>query len=336
MVTDKVDGRLDMPHQREGLLFQPVRVALVFALVYSILCGTYIWFSGFAAARMAQDVESLRYIESVKGTIFIIVTGIALFLLSWALLALLARQEVELLQQRDALVESERRASAGLFASSVAHDINNILMALRFDMDELEQADGIDENYRQTLQRVNKAQEDLAVLARRLVATGQKEIPGEFVEVEMVPLVRDTIDYVQLHSKARTCRIDLDAEGPVMIHANPTIIRQMLSNLLINAAEATNGRGHIMVRLRETDKDLVIEVHDNGPGIPSDRWDSIMTALHTSKLHGSGLGLLSVKVYAEAHQGRVRVDDSFLGGACFVITLPLHERASLGILAEVF
>jgi len=335
-VGEKAGNGMNGIRRREEPLFQPLRVALVLVLGYALLCVAYIWLSDLVAAQTAETVEELRHIESVKGTIFILITGTALFFSSWALLTLIARQEVALLQQRNALVESEKRASAGLFASSVAHDINNILMALRFDIDELEQATRIDNNYHETLRQVIGALEDLAVLARRLVAMGKKEIPGEFVDVDMVSLVRDTIRYVQLHSRARSCRIDLDAEGEVMTQANPVIIRQMLANLLINAADATNGRGQIIVRVRETDSDLVIEVHDNGPGIPCSEWETIMTTLQTSKPNGSGLGLLSVKVYAEAHQGRVRIDDSFLGGACFIITMPLHDRARRGILAEVF
>jgi two-component system sensor histidine kinase HydH len=310
-------------------------VAVILVVAYVLISGIYIWSSGILAARAVSTVMDLYKIELLKGTAFVAVTGILLLLFSWALLSLIARQEVELVHHRNALVESERRATAGLFASSVAHDINNILMAMRFDVEELEQEQA-DPDKQQVVQQIGTALDDLTVLARRLMTAGKRGIPGEFTDVDMTELARETVDYVRTHSKARTCRIDFDAEQTIRMRANPTIIRQMLSNLILNAADATDGKGHILVRLRQTEKDLILEVHDNGPGIAPERREAIFTEMQSTKPQGTGLGLLSVKVYAEAHQGTAAVMQSFLGGACFQIVLPLHERARHGILAEVF
>lgn len=318
----------------EGPFFQPLRVAVILVLAYVVISGIYIWSSDVLAARFASSVTELWRIQLMKGIAFIAVTGTLLLFSSWALLSLIARQEVELVRQRNALLESERRATAGLFASSVAHDINNVLMALRFDVQELEELE--DPDKQQVIQQISTALDDLTVLARRLMAAGKKGIPGDFTEEDMTELVRETVSYVKTHSKARTCRIDFDAEETIRMRANPTIIRQMLSNLIINAADATDGKGQILVRMRATDKDLILEVHDNGPGIPSERREALFTEMQSTKPQGTGLGLLSVKVYVEAHQGTVEAGESFLGGACFRIVLPLHERARHGILAEVF
>jgi signal transduction histidine kinase len=96
----------------------------------------------------------------------------------------------------------------------------------------------------------------------------------------------------------------------------------MLLNLILNAADATRGRGRIDVYSRREDESVVLEVHDDGPGVPPDLREKVFTAFFSSKAHGTGLGLLSVKVTVEAHGGTVEVGDSDLGGARLKVTLP--------------
>jgi two-component system sensor histidine kinase HydH len=76
------------------------------------------------------------------------------------------------------------------------------------------------------------------------------------------------------------------------------------------------------VRLAIDAESACIEVHDNGPGIPDDAKEAIFEAFYTSKPDGLGLGLVSVKVCADAHHGSVEVFRSDLGGAAFRVRLP--------------
>ena len=99
-------------------------------------------------------------------------------------------------------------------------------------------------------------------------------------------------------------------------------------HLILNAADATHGRGRIDVSLRRRDEVAVLEVQDNGPGVPAERRGAIFEAFYSSKPHGTGLGLLTVKVTAEEHGGTVEVLDSELGGACFRVTLPRQGRGN--------
>jgi signal transduction histidine kinase len=98
----------------------------------------------------------------------------------------------------------------------------------------------------------------------------------------------------------------------------------MLLNLVLNAADAGCNRGTVLVRAVPAPDNVVIEVHDNGPGIPASEREKIFHSLYTTKPDGTGLGLLAVQACAKTHQGHIQVLSSGLGGACFSITLPLH------------
>ena len=106
------------------------------------------------------------------------------------------------------------------------------------------------------------------------------------------------------------------------------MLSMMLLNLILTAADATRGRGRIDVSLRRGDSEVVLEVNDDGPGVPAERRGTIFDAFYSSKAHGTGLGLLTVKVSAEEHGGLVAVDDSELGGARFRVSLPRERPAA--------
>ncbi|MCX5770490.1 MAG: HAMP domain-containing sensor histidine kinase [Candidatus Hydrogenedentes bacterium] len=309
---------------------KPLRTTLVLVAVYMILVVAYIWTSGILAARASGSVEELRRLETIKEIAFVVVSSAALFLLSWQLLSRISRQEMVLLEQRDALVTAERRAVAGVFASSVAHDINNILMLLRYDVAELLQAQELNPEHKIITEQLGPAVEDLAVMSKRLAAAGQKSIPGEFIEVDLVALAQHVVEFAKTHAKLRHCSIEVTGDHSLSILANPTIMRLMLLNLLINAGDATGGQGQIQINVHQANNSALIEVHDNGPGVPERERENLFTPYYTSKQAegGVGLGLISVRVYAEAHAGTVGICDSHLGGACFNIRLPVrHEKA---------
>lgn len=308
---------------------KPMRATLVLVTLYMVVMLAYIWLSGVLAAHVSGTVEELWRLETIKGIGFVLISSAALFLLSWQLLSRISRQEMVLLEQRDALVTAERRAVAGVFASSVAHDINNILMLLRYDVSELLEAQELNPEHKIITEQLAPAVEDLAVMSKRLAAAGQKSIPGEFVEVDLVNLARRVVEFARYHAKLRHCSIEVTGDESLSILANSTIMRLMLLNLLINAGDATGGGGKIRINVQQSHNTALIEVHDNGPGVPESERESLFTPYYTSKQAegGVGLGLVSVRVYAEAHGGTAFICGSPLGGACFCIRLPVrHEK----------
>ncbi|MBK7556124.1 MAG: HAMP domain-containing histidine kinase [Flavobacteriales bacterium] len=163
-------------------------------------------------------------------------------------------------------------------------------------------------------------------LNQRLLTAGRQTLTGETRSLGLAALVRDCVLYVQGHPSVRGCRLDLTLEGPATVEGHAVLLHQLVGNLILNAGEATGGKGRIEIRLTQAEQEVVLEVHDNGPGVPEERRAGIFEALHTTKASGSGLGLFSVKACVDTHGGHVMVTSSQLGGACFRVRLP--RRAS--------
>ena len=101
----------------------------------------------------------------------------------------------------------------------------------------------------------------------------------------------------------------------------------MVSNLVLNAGEAANGRGTIEVATAEQGDEVLIEVHDDGPGVAKERRATLFDNLATTKATGTGLGLFSVRACAQGLGGSVEVGESPLGGALFRVRLPRQPAA---------
>jgi signal transduction histidine kinase len=107
----------------------------------------------------------------------------------------------------------------------------------------------------------------------------------------------------------------------VSIDADPDQLARVLTNLLINAGQAMNGKGSIWVDARREGAGTTLLVRDDGPGVPAELRGRIFEALFTTKAKGNGLGLALCRRIAEAHGGTVTLDPSERGAA-FRITIP--------------
>ncbi len=314
-----------------GYLNQPLRLAFWLALGYFCFASIYIVLSSEWAARVAETQEQLHRIEQTKGFLFIVITTLLLFLFAFLMFRRVARDERSLSDYRETLLTANRRAVAGLFASSVAHDINNILMVIESVTEQL--GDVQPEEKQTMLNQLGTANEELKSLVKRLASARSEQLSEKECEFDLSAEIRKITGLVRSHRKARWCNFQVEGPPNLKVVGRPALYHQILLNLLINAAEATGGRGNVRVLARSDGDELVIEVHDDGPGIPLERRAEIMEPFATTKPDGCGLGLLSVRVCAEAQSGTVSVGDSDLGGACFIVTVPKKSMSATGLAA---
>jgi signal transduction histidine kinase len=118
-------------------------------------------------------------------------------------------------------------------------------------------------------------------------------------------------------------------------------LRQLFTNLLTNAFEALEGTGSVDIRgtLMEEDHGtadeprpmpmILVEIVDNGPGVPRELADKVFSPFFTTKAQGSGLGLAIVRKIVDAHDGRIDLSTRPGGGACFRIALPVTSSEML-------
>jgi signal transduction histidine kinase len=310
-----------------GGLWQPLPIALMLGGIYLIFCSIYIWISGHLAAERAETVPELAHLEAVKGIVFVLVCSVLLALLAWRLLTRLAHKQAQLAQNQQALIMTERRAMAGSLASTVAHDMNNILTVGCASAELLLLGNKLDTDQKELVQDINDSFKRMMELAKRLSSMGRAGTRSELQPGDLRQVLEDEVNFARHHERLRPCQIKLDAPESVQMPMNAAILQHMIFNLLLNAAEATQGKGQIEVRVRRERSAAIVEVHDNGPGVPVDQRERIFDAFYTTKSDGQGLGLLSVKAAAQMHRGRALVIESPLGGACFRVNLPLEPTA---------
>lgn len=304
---------------------RPLRLALIVSLVFLTVSLAYIVISGQIAAHASQSVGDLQSVERIKGSIYVATASFLLFVLCYYLFRGIAKRESALADMRSGMIAAERRAAAGLFASSVAHDMNNVLSIMDYATRHLAGDHGTVDA--ETLEDLRKANTDLRTLSEILGRASGLNLGDSEADFDLAMAVRDTVTLARTHRKVSFCRFAVETPETLQFRGVPVLLNQMLLNLVINAAEATNQAGTIAVKLTAAQPGAVIEVHDDGPGIPDDRKAAIMEPFYTTKDDGSGLGLLSVKVCADTHHGSVRIERSHLGGACFKVRLK-HLRAN--------
>ncbi len=110
------------------------------------------------------------------------------------------------------------------------------------------------------------------------------------------------------------------------IEVDQDMFIQILRNLVINAQQAAGTGGKVEIATILEDNAVHIAVSDDGPGVPADKREKIFEVFHTTKKSGTGLGLNIARRIAEDHGGAISLEESSLGGARFVVRLPLAAR----------
>lgn len=232
------------------------------------------------------------------------------------------------------LVQAEKLSALGRLVAQVTHELNNPLTTARllaesldleplpFGAMELVQSLGRELEHAATIVR------DLLLFVHRGAATVCEIEPGGFITRTIAALDR------RLAATGVAVLLDLGEPLP-SLHADPHALRQVLHNLVLNAAQALAGldiERRIQIRARgENSGDelgLVIEVEDNGAGIPAAVMDQLFEPFFTTKPmgEGTGLGLTIIKGIVETYGGTIVALNAPAGGALFRLRLPAQTR----------
>jgi signal transduction histidine kinase len=242
---------------------------------------------------------------------------------------------VEQIEEQERL--RDRLASLGEMAAGIAHELKNPLAGIEVMAGLL----------RRQVPGSKDAQSLLAdILSEAKLANAIVVEMLEFVRPVRLQVERtDIADVLQqsvtmAESKARrgdvVVRMDVQPGLPV-IESDHHQLSQVFTNLIANAFEALDGKGHITISAGTTVIDLdpafvgvhpptpaiVIDVTDDGPGMPADVTDKIFNPFFTTKVTGTGLGLAIVRKIVDAHDGRIDVSSAADAGTRFRVTLPV-------------
>jgi PAS domain S-box-containing protein len=217
-------------------------------------------------------------------------------------------------QSRDGryqMLQAEKMAALGQTISGVAHELNNPLATILSWSERLAERD-VDEKTRQGLEVILGEAERAARIVRNLLTFARKRQTTRAM-VDLNQVVRETLALRSYEQKASNIHvIEALATGLPEVFADGHQIKQVLLNLIINAEQAclgANGRGTIVVRtMHDSDRgSAVLEVNDDGPGIPEDRQGKVFDPFFTTKEvgQGTGLGLTVAYAIAREHGGRI-------------------------------
>jgi signal transduction histidine kinase len=304
----------------------PVRTAMTGAAIYVAIALAYIVLSGHVAAAFAGSLEALRTIEAIKGVAFVVVTGLLFFFISLGWWRTTRRQ-------RDLLIQSERRAVAAMYGASLAHDLNNMLMGLHGLVEALKVHEKDDEFLIGMRGSVEHAIQTLAPFSKRLASMAKEFRPGEKTAVDLAAALGRIVELARKHPAVRFCALRATDLPPVTLDLHVELLEQAVLNLIVNAAQAAGPKGRIELRVRREARSVCLEVHDDGPGIPPEKTETIFAAGYTTKQDGSGLGLLSVQAFAASCRAGIAVERSPLGGAVFRLVLPATPETAGGVSA---
>jgi len=221
------------------------------------------------------------------------------------------------------LHHTDRLASLGQLAAGLAHEIKNPIAGIQGVLEILrdEASDGTQRELFERLigetRRINETVQELLHFAR----------PGDprKVAVNIADLLDDTVQLLAAGFARRGISIT-QSVAPDLPRCllDPAQIRQVLVNLVTNAGEAIESGGSIEIRATEFPEDggVILAVEDNGPGIPPDQLEKIFEPFHTTKVHGTGLGLAVARTMVTQHGGTIEVHSKVGSGTTFFVILP--------------
>jgi signal transduction histidine kinase len=245
------------------------------------------------------------------------------------------------------LIRSERLAAMGEMAAAIVHEIKNPLAVIIGQMSWILGPDGKAEE--EGLRRVLKSGENLRDLVQNVLGFA-RHTHGQAGDLDLNDLISELNEFVRPLSKGVKIEMDLEADLP-QVHSDPVQIEQVMMNLMLNALDVMDRKGHIQVSTRrgtiseqiESDDNaerpwclavdangqvaeeyVIAEVRDNGPGIKKQDMGQVFEAFFTTKAEGegTGLGLSIARTIVSQWGGNILLSSKEGQGASFKVFLP--------------
>jgi len=234
------------------------------------------------------------------------------------------RTEKELRETQDELIQTAKLAVLGQMSTSISHELNNPLAAIRSYADnarqflKLENVSQADEN----LGRIAALTERMARISSQLKAFARKS-SGKLESINIAAIVQTALDIINPQLKHRHITIDTRQIDPALgVKADPIQLEQVLINLINNAINAIDSaHGEILIKTEPQQQWILIHVDDSGHGIRDQDLGKIFQPFFTTRKSGLGLGLSISARILDGMNGHLSASNRSDGGARFSISL---------------
>jgi C4-dicarboxylate-specific signal transduction histidine kinase len=248
-------------------------------------------------------------------------------------------QQLQVAQHK--LIKSDRLATLGQLAASVAHEINNpvsgvlnLSMLLERLMANGEFPPGREAEFRKYLGLISQETARVGRIVSDLLAFSRRSSPQR-APVDLNKVVRTTLGLAGHKLKLSNAEVVLDLHDNLPpVECDASQMQQVVLNLVLNGAEAMQSRGGgqltIHTRLLSDGRNVELSVRDTGEGIAPENLHKIFDPFFTTKPEGKGVGLGLAVIYGivKAHDGEIEVASRRNEGTTFMVTLPLKSPVS--------
>ncbi len=232
---------------------------------------------------------------------------------------------------QEQLAQSDRLALVGRLALGVAHEVGGPLAVAAGQLERLQVLETRGADLRERLHAIAQAEASLAQIHTILADLSQPGLPrtrDADRPCDLAAVALRVQGQAQAHPRCRGVAIALRASQPRHpADASASHVEQIVLNLVLNAADAMKGSGHVDLQVLQDGAWQVLRVDDDGPGVPAGDRERIFEPFFTTKDHaGWGLGLAVSRRIAQGYAGELSVGTGDLGGARFELRLPLPRK----------
>jgi signal transduction histidine kinase len=306
-------------------------IFLGWAVIFILITGLYFIFQKFINSPLQKLVLGLNEVESGNLNINLPVDrndeiGIVKKHFNDMISKLkLSREKIEQMHMEE-LQRLDRLKTLGEMTSQTAHEVNNhiaIIMSradyLSLESKKIAALQKYKEDFDMLVDQISK----ISTITGNILKYSRKS-KLEKEKVDLIKVINDfSIIYKPLLANKNITLVTNFETKKAIITATAIHINQILSNLILNAADAIESNGTITIGLSKNDNDLIaLTVHDDGPGISNDVQKEIFSPFFTTKSlkNNSGLGLYIIKKICENHSAEIKCESQHGSGSIFTIT----------------
>lgn len=247
--------------------------------------------------------------------------------------ARIAERTHELQQSQAHVLHQEKMAAFGLLAAGIAHEVGNPLTSISSLIQMLQRRDQ-DAYTKDKLALVSGQLDRIQTTLRELVNFSRPASTARS-RVSVAEVVQEALNIAKYYKRTKGRHIETTVAGnlPAVIGVRDQLV-QVFLNLILNAIDATDTGGRILVRAAVEAEQLLIHVEDNGVGIAPENQGRLFQPYFTTKKHGTGLGLFVTRALVVEHGGVIDVTSQPGEGTRFRLSLPTAPNAEIRLLTD--
>jgi heavy metal sensor kinase len=223
------------------------------------------------------------------------------------------------------------------FTADASHELRTPLTILRGELEAASGQPEVGPDLRETIGSALEETERLSRIVESLMAISRLDAGEARMEhdvLDLADLAASTTEQMRLLAEDKKVALRCESEERVCVEGDRARLKQVIVNLVDNAIKYTPACGLVGVKVRASNGRAMLEVNDNGVGIPAEALPHIFERFYrvdkarSRQMGGAGLGLSIIKAIVTAHGGQVRVESVEGGGSRFLVELPVAAKTS--------